>query len=258
MTCLEKKNKRKGIIGTIFFHGLLSIAFLLMGLTYQDPPPPEEGISINFGFNDEGSGEIEPEETEELTEILVDEIIEEQLVVNEEIITQSVVENPSIKDIEKEKESIKKEEEKEEIIEEKKPEVNKKAIYPGKKKTTNKTEGQEDKKGNKGDPNGEVNSEMYNGGGIGDDGTAYQLGGRKAIKKPKPKGNQIEGKVVVMITVNRLGNVIYAVPGAKGSTTYNKELLERAKKAALETKFDTKKSAPENQQGRIIYDFRLN
>lgn len=258
MTCLEKKNKRKGIIGTIFFHGLLSIAFLLMGLTYQDPPPPEEGISINFGFNDEGSGEIEPEETEELTEILEDEIIEEQLEVNEEIITQSVVENPSIKDIEKEKESIKKEEEKEEIIEEKKPEVNKKAIYTGKKKPTNKTEGQEDKKGNKGDPNGEVNSEMYNGGGIGDDGTAYQLGGRKAIKKPKPKGNQIEGKVVVMITVNRLGNVIYAVPGAKGSTTYNKELLERAKKAALETKFDTKKSAPENQQGRIIYDFRLN
>ena len=64
--------------------------------------------------------------------------------------------------------------------------------------------------------------------------------------------------MVVMITVNRLGNVIYALPGAKGSTTYNKELLERAKKAALETKFDTKKSAPENQQGRIINDFRLN
>ena len=258
MTLLEKKNKRKGIIGTFFFHSLLLIAFLFMGLTYQDPPPLEEGISINFGFNDEGSAEIEPEDTEELTEILEDEIIEEQLEVNQEIITQSVVETNSLQDMEKKKESIKEEEVKEEIIEEKKPEINKKAIYTGKKKTTNKTEGQENKKGNKGDLNGEVNSDIYNGAGIGEDGTAYQLGGRKAIKKPKPKGNQVEGKVVVMITVNRLGNVIYALPGAKGSTTYNKELLERAKKAALETKFDTKKSAPENQQGRIIYDFRLN
>ena len=55
-----------------------------------------------------------------------------------------------------------------------------------------------------------------------------------------------------------LGNVIYANAGAQGSTTYNKELLKRAKNAALKTKFDTKKNAPENQQGKIVYDFRLN
>ena len=68
----------------------------------------------------------------------------------------------------------------------------------------------------------------------------------------------MKGKVVVIITVDRTGNVINAVPGAKGSTTFNKELLERAKKTALKTKFNTKQSAPENQQGKIIYDFRLN
>ena len=79
-----------------------------------------------------------------------------------------------------------------------------------------------------------------------------------AVKKPKPKGNQIEGKVVVIITVDRSGNVIYANPGTKGSTTLNKQLLKRAKMAALKTKFATKKTAPENQQGRIIYNFRLN
>ena len=77
-------------------------------------------------------------------------------------------------------------------------------------------------------------------------------------RQPKPKGNQTEGKVVVSITVDRLGNVIYANAGAQGSTTFNKELLARAKKAALKTKFDTKESAPANQQGKIIYDFRLN
>ena len=53
MSSSENKNKRKGIIGTILFHTLLLVAFIFMGLTYQDPPPAEEGISINFGFSDE-------------------------------------------------------------------------------------------------------------------------------------------------------------------------------------------------------------
>ena len=76
MLATEKKNKIKGFIGTIIFHALILIAFLFMGLTYQDPPPLEEGISINFGFNDTGLGEIEPEDTEEINEISESEIIE--------------------------------------------------------------------------------------------------------------------------------------------------------------------------------------
>jgi hypothetical protein len=51
MTASEKKSKRKGVIGTILFHTLLMLAFLFMGLKYQDPPTTEEGIIINFGFN---------------------------------------------------------------------------------------------------------------------------------------------------------------------------------------------------------------
>ena len=53
MISSEKKNKRNGIIGTLLFHALLLISFLFMGLTYRIPPPPEEGISINFGFEEE-------------------------------------------------------------------------------------------------------------------------------------------------------------------------------------------------------------
>ena len=69
---------------------------------------------------------------------------------------------------------------------------------------------------------------------------------------------QVEGTVVVAITVNRLGDVINATAGIKGSTTLNKKLLQRAKTAALKTKFDPKQSAPTNQQGKIIYHFSLN
>ena len=259
MTTAEKKSKRKGIIGTILFHAFLLVAFLFMGLTYQDPPPAEEGISINFGFIDEGFGEIEPEDTEEVTEIVEEEIIEQQIESTEEIVTQSLLETPVVEKTEKKKKVIKKEEPKEEVIEEKKPEVNKKALYPGSKKTKTSSEGNKKGDGNQGSIDGDPNSEVYEGGGIGKNGTAYQLGGRKVEYKAKPIYNlQVEGKVVVIITVDRLGNVINAIPGAKGSTTLNKQLLQRAKTAALKTKFDPKQTAPTNQQGKIVYLFSLN
>ena len=259
MTATEKKSKRKGIIGTILFHILLLVAFLFMGLTYQDPPPAEEGISINFGFTDEGLGEIEPEDTEEIIDAVEEEIIEEQVESTEEIVTQTTIETPGVEKTEKKKKVVEKKQPKEEIIEEKKPEVNKKAIYTGKKETTTISEGNKKGEGNKGAIDGDSNADAYEGGGIGEDGTAYQLGGRKAEFKAKPIYNiQVEGKVVVAITVDRLGNVIYANPGAKGSTTLNKELLQRAKTAALKTKFEPKQSAPTNQQGKIIYYFQLN
>ena len=259
MTAAEKKSKRKGIIGTILFHALLMVAFLFMGLKYQDPPPAEEGISINFGFSEQGLGEVEPESTEELTEIVEEEIIKQQIESTEEIITQSLVETPVVEKTEKKKKIIKKEEQKEELIEEKKPEVNKKALYIGSKKTKPTSEGNKKGDGKQGSIDGDPNSEIYEGGGIGKNGTAYQLGGRKVEFKAKPIYNlQVEGKVVVIITVDRLGNVINAITGAKGSTTLNKQLLQRAKTAALKTKFDPKQTAPTNQQGKIVYLFSLN
>ena len=259
MTAAEKKSKRKGINGTIQFHALLMVAFLFMGLKYQDPPPAEEGISINFGFSEQGLGEVKPESTEELTEIVEEEIIEQQIESTEEIVTQSLVETPVVEKTEKKKKVIKKEEPKEEVIEEKKPELNKKALYPGSKKTKTSSEGNKKGDGNQGTIDGDPNSEVYEGGGIGKNGTAYQLGGRKVEFKVKPIYNlQVEGKVVVIITVDRLGNVINAIPGAKGSTTLNKKLLQRAKTAALKTKFGPKKTAPTNQQGKIVYLFSLN
>ena len=259
MTAAEKKSKRKGIIGTILVHALLMVAFLFMGLKYQDPPPAEEGISINFGFSEQGVGEVDPESTEELTEIVQEEIIEQQIESTEKIVTQSLVETPVVEKTEKKKKIIKKEEPKEEVIEEKKPEVNKKALYPGSKKTKTTSEGNKKGDGNQGSIDGNPNSEVYEGGGIGKNGTAYQLGGRKVEFKAKPTYKlQVEGKIVVIITVDRLGNVINAIPGAKGSTTLNKQLLQRAKTAALKTKFDPKQTAPTNQQGKIVYHFSLD
>jgi len=210
----EKKNRVKGIFGTVLFHALLLLLLSLpfMSLTYQDPPPKKGGGSIAINL----SSEINTKPVEEIIES------------TEEIVTQTTTDALVVKKPEK-----KKKKPKAEVIEEKKPEINKKAIYTGKKETTTTSEGNKKEEGNKGAIDGDPNADAYEGGGIGEDGTAYQLVGRKAEFKATPIYTiQVEGKVVVAITVDRLGNVIYANPGAKGSTTLNKELFQRAKNAS--------------------------
>jgi len=264
MISSEKKNKRNGIIGTLLFHALLLISFLFMGLTYRIPPPPEEGISINFGFEEEGSNEIRPEDNSLESNPIIEEVLKESVEVEQEIITQETVETEVIekpKETKKEiVEPIEPEEKIEEvIIEEPEPVVNTKALYTGSKKKEKQSDGNRKISGNQGSIEGDINSNKYEGGGIGVDGEAYQLLGRSVSFKAKPIYKvQLEGKVVVDITVDQLGNVVNAIAGVKGSTTLNNELLKRAKEAALKTKFSAKESAPTRQQGKIIYNFRLN
>ena len=262
MTSAEKKNKRNGIIGTILFHIILLLSFLFMGLTYKTPPPPEEGISINFGFDDEGIKEIQPEDKSLESNPIVKEVIQEPVKVLEKIITQETVKTEIIetpKEIKKENKEKKLEAEEEVVIEKIEPVVNKKALYPGNKKKEEQVDGNKKKQGNQGSVEGDINSTKYEGGGIGNNGEAYQLLGRDVSYKVKPIYKvQSEGIVVVDITVDPLGNVINAIAGVKGSTTLNSQLLKRAKEAALKTKFSAKESAPSRQQGKIIYNFQLN
>ena len=58
------------------------------------------------------------------------------------------------------------------------------------------------------------------------------LKGRVPTYTPQPQGgNEAVGRVVVAITVDRLGNVIQAIAGVEGSTTSNPALYQSAKKA---------------------------
>ncbi|WP_310557048.1 energy transducer TonB [Flavobacterium sp.] len=92
------------------------------------------------------------------------------------------------------------------------------------------------------------------GGGIG-----YSLGDRKALSKPAPKYLCNEsGKVVVEVSVDRNGNTISVVPGVKGSTNTAKCLLDQARIAAMNTKWQASDNAPEKQVGKIVYSFSLN
>lgn len=87
------KLKRRGLIGTIVYHILLLLLLVFAGLTFPDPPPEDEGILVNFGTDETGLGDFEPEgddqqagepelpvveETEEIVEEYVEPIVEEQ------------------------------------------------------------------------------------------------------------------------------------------------------------------------------------
>jgi len=84
------------------------------------------------------------------------------------------------------------------------------------------------------------------------------LSGRSSLSLPLPKYNyQVEGIVVVEVTVDKNGKVTKATPGVKGSTTLDQSLLAAAKKAAEAARFKPKSNAPAFQTGTITYYFKL-
>ena len=86
----------------------------------------------------------------------------------------------------------------------------------------------------------------------------YYLDGRLVESRPFPVYScKEQGRVVVLVKVNKAGSVVEATPGVKGSTTSDECLLSRAKEAALKTKYQSAVNAPERQIGRIIYNFSL-
>ena len=203
----SKKNKGKAWIGTLLFHIALLIVFLFTGLSYTIPPPPEEGISINFGTTDfaEGENEIQEEQIEEVKE----ESISENNPATEEITTQERIETVETKKEEKESKEnttkVTKKEEEEEIEKTEKRVVNKRAIYnPNKKKGS---EGENSGEGNMGEEDGDPNSEHYKGGGFGDG--LSTIGSYRS--KPKDFDHPLEmgtGYVTVNVVVNSEGEII--------------------------------------------------
>lgn len=113
--------------------------------------------------------------------------------------------------------------------------------------------------GNQGSPQGTANAEKYGaGGGVGN-GVSFSLDGRSAQSLPKPyyPGNE-EGRVVVQVTVDKNGVVKKAEAGVRGSNTADPELIEAARKAALQAKFNVDENAPAFQIGTITYRFVLD
>jgi len=254
----QEKHKRRGIIATIGYHILLVIAFVFLGLSYQDPPP-EEGIPINFGYEDDGSGttsQSAPEQTAPTPQ----EVVEQQM---DEVATQDVEESVNITEEKPKVKPTEKPVEKPKPVDEKPKPSNKLSDALKNTKNSNDAgtgegEGITEGGGDQGDRDGDINSQNRDGGGSGNG--DYNLNGRSALSKPKPIYDcPEEGRVVVKVRVDRNGKTIDAEPGVNTATVKTNAtsscLLKRAKEAVLKTTWSAKPSATEQQVGYIIYNF---
>jgi colicin import membrane protein len=278
----------KGIAGSAIIHLVIFLLMIFVGFSVPPPPETEEGIVVNFGTDETGMGLIEPSPPavqEEASPPAAEAAVKTE---EKPLLTQNTEEAPEVKkvDPEAEKKKLEKIEADKKRREELEAERIKKAAEETERKrvaaeqqrqtdimnrtknalansknagTTSTGEGVTGGPGNQGVKTGSVDSQVRgDGGGIGDKGISFELGGRGFQKLPAPKYDyQGEGRVVVEVSVDRLGKVTQATPGSKGSTTLDAYLLKVAKDAALEAQFEAKPDAPAIQKGTITYNFKL-
>ena len=282
MKYFETKHQRNSARITALIALILFLLLFFMGPPYLDPPD-EYGVAVNFGNTDFGSGNkplsqprqaIEEKVVDEPQPEISKSEPTEATSKTEEVMTQENAEAIAIK---KQKEAeAKAKAEAERIVREKreaeererreKAEKAKKAkklddLIGGVKNSNGNDDGgdgDENKPGNSGDPNGSPYApSKFGGSGPGKGGAGYGLGGRGRLtnKTFKQDCNE-EGLVVVEIRVNKSGKVVKATPGIKG-TTGTSCLFEAARKTALSFKFTADSNAPDVQVGYVSINFAL-
>lgn len=263
MKYLETEHEKKSFaITTVIFVIILILCFFL-GMTYMDPPP-ENGIAINFGTTEFGSGDIQP--TEPIASAPQAVQAEAQPTpVTDEVATQDVADAPVIakeKPTEKTPKEVTKPKEKPAPTPSQSTTDALNSLLNGPKSDGKATGGQgnDNQAGDKGKIDGTLDGSYGQGGGgkgTGGNGN-YQLGNRNALAKPAPKYTCNEqGVVVVQISVNKSGKVIAADAGVRGTTNAASCLLEQARIAAMNTTWEPDSDAPDKQVGKIIYNFKL-
>ena len=295
---LATEEEKKSFAATTITFGLLFLLLYLLTTSNVIKLAELEGgggggqIAVNFGNSDFGAGaNYKSKETVSAPQKPTPPtpVVEKEIIVSEDKDAPTIAEvkKPSIKPVKTETVPVK-------VV---KPIV-KPVPKPSKSTSdalanilngSNKSgDGNDKVGGNKGKENGDPNATGYNGGGGSGTGSGggngsgqgigtgsgygsgtgsgtgngngnYQLGNRKALNRPKPKYIcEEQGTVVVQITVDKTGHVISANPGARGTTNAARCLLDQAKIAAMDTKWEADDAAPDKQVGKIIYNFKLS
>ena len=281
MKVFDTPHKKKSAGLTLITAFLLIFLFFFLGLSYYDPPV-SYGMEVNFGNSINGSGNIQPlkQVTQKKSSSIVNKPKVEQKSeskppqkkvvpkTNKPVLKDEKSTIPIINKNEVEKEStISNQKKEEKISKNKKPKVTDDTknlvsnLIKNRKKENieKKGEGEDQIFGDKGKKDGNPYSRSYyNKAGLKGIGKGYGLNGRnlKSNGKVIQECNQ-EGIVVVRITVNRLGNVINAEPGVKGTTNTHPCLLAPAKKTALMHEWYPDSKAPEQQIGFVVIQFKL-
>ncbi|UGS20714.1 energy transducer TonB [Flavobacterium cyclinae] len=266
MKFLETPEEKKSFaITSAIFVILFLLFFFFMGLKYMDPPP-ENGIAVNFGTTDTGSGDVQP--TEPVQSALDQAKTEPTPSDEDNVLTQDDDAPVTMPKTEKPKPQTKP--------------IEPKPVKPTETKPTKPTNnalnsiikgpkqdgkiqaghGPDNEGGDKGNPNGSLYANSFYGNGSGDGigtgkGTGWGLTGRKLSGNSKKIQDCNEsGKVVVKIWVNRQGNVIKA-ERTQGTTNTNPCLVNPALETAKTFKWQPDADAPETQIGFVVVNFQV-
>lgn len=263
MKYLETKEEKKSFTITSILFVIMFILFFYLGLTSLDPPP-ENGIAINFGTTEFGSGKIQP--TEAIQSAPKPTAAQPAAATDDDVLSQDTEDAVVMKKAKKSQptKEVTKEEVKPKPKESPKPSKSTtdalSSLINGPKSDGKAAggEGNDNQAGDKGSLNGDpyANSYYGSGGGSGS-GSGWGLNGRSISSRGKEvqKCNEF-GTVVVQITVNRSGNVI-AAKYTKGTTNTNPCLVEPALATARKYKWQPDSDAPETQIGFITVNFKL-
>lgn len=274
----ESEKNIKALAYTLGVCALLFIIFLFNYLPLPTMPLPiaDEGVEVNLGNSDVGSGDVQPQaigepaneppqptttsQTTPTNNETVDEKGDEEI----EKITKPVeIKKPEIKDVKSNTKPTT-------VITTKPTEVkNPKAVFgPHKSNTKGNNSSVDngfnnqgnDKTGNgdKGNPNGNPNSDSYKGNSSsGKNGLSIKSGlsGRRIAGYPTLRDEFNENaKVAVDVTVDANGKVLIASINPRGTTTTNATTRNIAIKKAYEIKFNNGK---DEDFGTIVFDFKI-
>jgi TonB family protein len=258
-----------GYVGSVVF-GIVVLLILSFSVLRTIIPSDEEGgVFVNFGSVDEASGLFEPQGGDPVAPADLTPSIEQPATApttgqtasaapsQENVMTQEMEETLALA-AEKKKEAERKAVEERKRVEE---ERRRQAIQSqvagafGAGSSPEISEGTGLGTGNQGSSQGNSGTGAYSGtGGYG----SFSLDGRSLGKDGLPKPGyavQEEGVIVVDITVNPQGKVIYAVIG-KGTNIDHPAMRQSALDAAKRAQFNSI-SATNNQSGKITYRYQL-
>ena len=293
MSFLDTRHKKKSFTLTTALLSALLLLMFYIGLTYMEPPI-ENGITVNFGTMEFGMGKEQPKEKiqsqpAEKKEVVEEQQQEEQAAPPEEVASADATEKPAEKLLTREEEEaikIKQQQEAarreaaamkakaEQLAREKQAAEEKARLEQEAKKkkldelmggltksdgTAQGSEGDDQRAGDKGQPDGDPYATSYYGDpGTGSGTAGYGLNGRTLANKGgvQQQCNE-EGRVVVQIVVDRSGKVISANPGVRGTTNNDPCLLEPARKTALQYRWNADSNAPPQQVGFVVVNFKL-
>lgn len=271
---------------SILIHFAIILLLLLPLLTFPDPPPGAEGIRVNLGLPDQGSGvqNFAPPTPEEKPEAPQnqEEAAPPVAAPPKEATPQPAVKPDVLQTEDPEALALKKQEEEQKKLEEQKAREKQAAEEAAKKaaeekakrdaaeKARKEAEAEATKKkiadlfgsgkgntgtpGNQGDPNGDPDASKLDGISTGSGTVGGGLGDRGVLSAPGITDNsQKSGTIVVRVCVDKSGNVIEAEFTQRGSTSADPSLKKLAVDNARQWRFAS--GGVDKQCGTITYRF---